>query len=395
MNVAPTILVLCPYPEGVAAGQRLKYEQYLGDWRAHGYRVKVSPFMDMALWEVAYVPGHHLAKTMGVVKGYLRRLRDLARVPGAEIVYVHMWVTPFGSTFFERLVRRLTRRLVYDVEDNIIAPPPVAENHPNPLLRWIKGTGKPRYLIRKADEVIVASDYLAPAYAKINRNDRCELIPPSLDTDRFVPADRPASERNGGLVTIGWTGTFSSKPYLDMVAPMLVELARSENFRFRVIGNFDYALSGVDLEVVQWARDDEVAQLQGIDIGIYPLPDDEWAKGKAGLKIIQYQAVGLPCVASHAGISPMQIEEGITGCLVRDEAEWIGALKNLIHHPDLRRRMGLAARTEAVRRYSREAVAARYRTILARAASSASRAAAPLAEGQRTPIARGQPDRKR
>lgn len=366
MSAARSVLILCPYPEGEAAGQRLKYEQYLDDWRAHGCRVTVSPFMDRALWRVAYVQGHGLAKASGVAKGYLRRLSDLFSLRDHDTVYVHMWVTPFGSTMFERLVRLLARRLIYDVEDNIVAPAPLAEDHPNPLLRWLKGRGKPRYLIREADEVIVASDFLAPAYAAINRNGRTDLIPPSLDTARFLPAKRPASETNGGLVTVGWTGTFSSKRYLDMIAPILVDLARTERFRFRVIGNFEYALPGVDLEVLQWAREAEVAQLQGIDIGIYPLPDDEWAKGKAGLKIIQYHAVGLPCVASYAGISPMQIEEGVNGFLVRDEAEWRAAITRLLHNPALRRRMGMAGRAEAVRRYSRETIAQRYQAILAR-----------------------------
>lgn len=362
----PRILIICPYPVGVAAGQRLKYEQYLDDWRAHGYTVDVAPFMDMDLWNVVYLPGHHIAKAWGVVKGYLRRLRDLWRVARYDIVYVHMWVTPLGSTLFERLVRRLSSRLIYDVEDNIVAPQAFADDHPNPVLRWLKGRGKPRFLIRAADQVIVASDFLQAPYAALNRHGRTELIPPSLDTDRFVPADQAASSRIGELVTIGWTGTFSSEPYLDMIAPMLVDLARTERFRMLVIGNFDYALPGVDLEVLRWTREDEVAQLQQIDIGVYPLPDDDWSKGKAGLKIIQYHAVGLPCVASHAGISPMQIEEGKTGYLVRDDAEWIAALKRLLDNGDLRLKMGRAGRQHAVNRYSRHVIAQRYRDILAR-----------------------------
>lgn len=360
----PRILIICPYPVGVAAGQRLKYEQYLDDWRAHGYIVDVAPFMDMDLWNVVYVPGHHFAKAWGVAKGYLRRLRDLMRISRYDIVYIHMWVTPLGSTLFERLVRRLSARLIYDVEDNIVAPQAFAEDHPNPVLRWFKGKGKPRYLIRAADQVIVASDFLQAPYAALNRHGRTELVPPSLDTDRFVPAEQAAFRRKGGLVTIGWTGTFSSKPYLDMIAPLLVDLARTERFRMLVIGNFDYALPGVDLEVLRWTQEDEVEQLQQIDIGIYPLPDDDWSKGKAGLKIIQYHAVGLPCVGSYAGISPMQIEEGETGCLVRDDAEWIAALKRLLDDVSLRKKMGMAGRDEAVKRYSREVIGQRYRDIL-------------------------------
>src|SRR5687768_17121214 len=95
------MLVLCPFPEGVAAGQRLKYEQYFDDWRAAGYDISVSPFMDQAMWNIVYTRGHYLGKTLGVLRGHMRRLRDLFRVRRYDVVYVFMWVTPFGTTMFE------------------------------------------------------------------------------------------------------------------------------------------------------------------------------------------------------------------------------------------------------------------------------------------------------
>jgi hypothetical protein len=110
------MLVLCPYPLGVAAGQRLKFEQYYDDWGAAGWQVEADPFMDLALWSVAFEPGHVAAKSLGVVKGYARRLRSLLRIRSYDLVYVFMYVTPLGTSFSERLVRKLARRLVLDVE---------------------------------------------------------------------------------------------------------------------------------------------------------------------------------------------------------------------------------------------------------------------------------------
>ena len=186
------------------------------------------------------------------------------------------------------------------------------------------------------------------------------MIPPSIDTDRFVPGARdPAS-----VPVIGWTGTFSSQPYLDILRPVLQRLAQRVRFKLRVIGNFDYALPGVDLEVVRWTKETEVEDMQAIDIGLYPLPRDDWVLGKAGLKVIQYMAFGIPSVSSDVGTAPLQIRHGETGFLAHDENEWVDLLEQLVRDPALRARVGAAARVEAVRTYSRKTIGGRYLAVL-------------------------------
>jgi len=143
------------------------------------------------------------------------------------------------------------------------------------------------------------------------------------------------------------------------------ELARWRQFKLRVIGNFDYSLDGVDLEVVRWTAEREVEDLQAIDIGVYPLPLEEWVTGKSGLKAIQYMAFGIPCVATNVGTTPMLIRDGENGLLVRTEAEWLSALERLLDDPALRRRLGEQARKDAVANYSTQAVARDYRRVLA------------------------------
>jgi glycosyltransferase involved in cell wall biosynthesis len=131
-----------------------------------------------------------------------------------------------------------------------------------------------------------------------------------------------------------------------------------------VIGNFDYDLPGVLLEVVCWTSKREIADLQAIDIGVYPLPLDEWVTGKSGLKAIQYMAFGLPVVASDVGMTPRIVRDGETGLLVHTEAEWVEALETLIRNPVRRRHLGEAGRRDAVAKYSTRAVAADYRRVL-------------------------------
>lgn len=357
------MLVLCPFPYGVAAGQRLKYEQYFDDWRAAGFDIEISPFMDRAMWDIVYEPGHLVGKVFGTLRGHLRRLRDLFRISRYDLVYVFMWVTPFGTSLMERLTRRLARHMVLDVEDNVIADAAGAnQHHVNPIARLLKGPGKARFLISTADHVVTSSPYLAETCAALNRRGAATYITSSIDTDRFVPA---APRADAQPVTIGWTGTFSSKVYLDQLRPVFARLAERVPFRLRVIGNFDYALPGVDLEVIRWSAQKEVEDLQGLDIGVYPLPLDDWVLGKSGLKAIQYMAFGLPTVATEVGTTPRIIRSGENGILVRSDDEWVEALERLVRDPALRRRLGAQARADAVANYSIKAVAAAYRRVLA------------------------------
>src|SRR6266542_4426788 len=355
------MLVLCPFPYGVAAGQRLKFEQYYDDWRRHGWEVEIAPFMDLALWRVLYDRGHLPAKAMGVARGYLRRLRDLFRVGRYDLVYCHMHVTPLGTSLAERIVRRAAKRLVFDVEDNVLVGHPFKkEDHPNWLGRVLRGKGKAEHLIRTADHVVTSSPALNDICLGINDKRACTYISSSIDAHRFQPANRFV---NQGKVTIGWTGTFSTRPFLDFLRPVLLRLAREREFRLRVIGNFDYELPGVDLEVIRWTAENEVADLQAIDIGVYPLPFQEWVGGKSGLKAITYMMTGLPCVATDVGTTPLIIRDGDNGLLVRTEDDWLDALRRLLDDPDLRRRLGEQARRDAVAKYSTDAIAAEYRAV--------------------------------
>jgi glycosyltransferase involved in cell wall biosynthesis len=356
------MLVLCPYPEGVAAGQRLKYEQYFDDWRSAGWDIEVSCFMDRAMWDVVWGKDNQIAKAAGVVRGHFRRLRDMLRIQRYDLVYVFMWVTPMGTSLLERWTRARAKALVYDVEDNILSEQQGgAADHMGSLVRMLKGPGKARFLIRRADHVITSSPFLNDFCLALNERRACTYISSSIDTDRFQPA---TTYTNVKPVVIGWTGTFSSKVYLDQLRGVFQRLAERVPFRLRVIGNFDYELPGVDLEVIRWSAAEEVAQLQAFDIGVYPLPIDDWVLGKSGLKAIQYMAFALPCVATEVGTTPMIIRDGENGLLVKTEDEWLDALENLVRDPALRRRLGEAARKDAVAKYSLAAIAGQYRAVI-------------------------------
>ena len=314
--------------------------------------------MDIPMWKIVYKQGHYAGKVFGTLCGHFRRVLDIFRVSQFDLVYVFMWVTPLGSSFFERIVRALSKRLIYDIEDNIMMD---KSNEVNPFIHFFKNPGKTKFLIKTADHVITSSPFLNDYCLGINQNKACTYISSSVDTDQFMPNNPYINDKK---VTIGWTGTFSSKIYLDLLRNVFLNLNQRCDFRLRVIGNFQYELPGIDLEVIQWTKETEVEDLQGIDIGIYPLVNDEWVLGKSGLKAIQYMAFGLPTVATNVGTTPSIIRHMENGCLVKTDSEWVEALATLVENPDLRRNLGIAARETVLQNYSTHVIKSKYINIL-------------------------------
>ncbi len=352
------IYVICPFPQGEAAGQRLKYEQYFEQWIDEGFDITVSCFMDLSLWKVVYTKGNYLQKISGVIRGYCRRFIDIFSLHKADIVYVFMWGTPFGSSLYERIICLLSKTVIYDVEDNVMME---QKNSLNPITKILRGSGKVNYLIKSSNHVITSSPFLNEYAVNLNRLNQATYISSSINIKRFMPLDKPSHNEP---VVLGWTGTFSSKEYLDILEPIFLKLAKTSLFKLRIIGNFEYTLPGINTEVIQWTKENEVIDLQGIDIGLYPLPQNDWVLGKSGLKALQYMAFGLPTVATNVGTTPRIIQNMDNGILVREDHEWVDALEMLINQPELRKRLGNNARQTVVDSYSTDVIGSKYLAIL-------------------------------
>lgn len=356
------MLVLCPFPQKVAAGQRLKYEQYFERWISNGWEIDISSFMDKKMWKIVYQKGNTIAKITGVIRGHFRRLHDIYKIPHYDLVYVFMYVTPLLTSILERIVRIQAKRLIYDIEDNIhVHQNSTSLINPNPIVKFLKWPGKVNYLIRAADHVITSSPFLNIDCKRITTTGCCSYVTSSLNTDRYQPK---TDYSNKNTVVIGWTGTYSSKQYLDQLANVFLRLSKRVDFKLRVIGNFKYNLPGVNLDVVEWDIVSEISDLQSFDIGVYPLPLDNWVHGKSGLKAIQYMALGLPCVATDVGTTPLLITDNVNGRLVKTEDEWVDALEELVCDSEKRRKIGEQARIDAVSNYSLNTIGDIYDKIL-------------------------------
>lgn len=207
--------------------------------------------------------------------------------------------------------------------------------------------GKIATVMRLADTVIAGNAYLA-SYAQQAGAKRVESIPTVVDLDRY-PATLPISESQ--IFTIGWIGSPSTARYLRDIAPALAEVCKGDRARVRLIGSGPVDLPGVPVEVLAWSEATEVEEIRRFDVGIMPLPDEPWARGKCGFKLIQYMACGLPVVASPVGVNAEIVASGINGLLASTPGEWATALQRLADDQNLRIKMGRAGRKKVEDRY--------------------------------------------
>ena len=359
------ILIICPYPEGQAAGQRLKYEQYFDYWKLKNYELTVSSYFGLKAWKILYKPGFFFNKFLSIIYGNLQRIKEVFLLNQYDVIYIFMYVTPLGSTFFERLFRMFGKKIIYDFDDSIH----LKENYKyhtslNPFVGFFKRPNKSKYLIKYSNHVIISSPFHYEYCYKFNKYKSCTYIPCSLNTNYFFPLKKNISFQK--TINIGWTGTFSSRQYLDSIRNALIRLNKITKFNLIIIGNFEYSIPGINVQLIEWNKEYEIQDLQKIDIGIYPLIKNNWTLGKGGLKAIQFMALEIPTVATDFGNTSNVIKNNVSGILVNNEDEWISSLTYLINNPKERLRLGQNARKEIIKNFSLEALKSKYQEILDR-----------------------------
>ena len=341
-----SILVICPYPEGVSPAQRLKYEQYFDYLRANGYSIKVCPFVSRRLWSILYKPGHFPEKIFWTLVGFVNRLLLIPLIPFYDGIFIHKFAAPFGFAFFESIYPALNSKFIYDIDDMIHL---AHSSRANSFTKWFKNPSRITKLLKKARHVITCTptlDHFARIYNK-NTTD----ISSTINTDRYQPVNT-YENKPGVPLTIGWSGSHSTEEYLHLLKNIIKKVAAQRNIRFLVIGSGQFQMSGIDIEAIPWNCNSEVSDLQRIDIGLYPLPESPWIYGKSGLKALQYMALGIPAIATAIGANYRVIEDGISGLLVNSEDEWVNAIIDLIDHPEKRRSLGIEGRNRVEKYFS-------------------------------------------
>jgi glycosyltransferase involved in cell wall biosynthesis len=353
------ILFVCPYPLEVAAGQRLKFEPHFEALRKEGYEITTHSFMNLKLWNIASKSNHIIQKILWTISGLVRRIFLIFSLKRYDCVYIFMNVFPFGPPILESIYVGLSKKVIFDIEDNLLSQEIGSINW---LASILKSQHKTKYLIKNVDRLIASSPDLADSCNNISQKKNAVFIPPTLEEKRFVP--REDEEDIQGKVVIGWTGTFSSRAFLDLIIPDLEKLHQKKPFRFMVIGNFEMQNTNLDLEVVQWNADDEIKQLHNFNIGLYPLPANDWVSGKSGLKALQYMALGIPAVCTAVGNVINFIEHDKDGILIYNTEDWISSLEILIENSEKRNQIGKNARMKFIKNYSQNAIFQEYLSVI-------------------------------
>ena len=343
------ILFLIPYPVKEAPSQRFRFEQYFDFIKENGFQISCKSFWDEQTWKILYKSGHLLQKIVGFTKGVIGRLIVLFQLKKIDFVFIHRECMPIGPPILEFVIARiLKKKIIYDFDDAIWLPNTSEENKIVALLKWHSKVGS---ICKWSYKVSCGNSFLANYARQFNTN--VVINPTTVDTINLHNPSNRATKKSTSVV-IGWTGSQSTVYYVKSLVPVFEKLAEKSAFPFRllIIANKDPKLNLKFVDFITWSKETEIEDLLKIDIGIMPLTDDIWAKGKCGFKALQYMALEIPALVSPVGVNTEIVENGINGYWCATEDDWIKSLEKLITDKEQREKIGIAGRNKVIEYYS-------------------------------------------
>ncbi len=301
------------------------------------YRYRAAafePWLREAGWQIDGQP---------FARGAIPFLRQLGEVRRADAVLLQRRLLSWWQV---RLLRRAAKRLIFDIDDAVFYRDSNSPRGPESQRRRGRFAG----VVKRADAVLAGNAFLVDEARQFTAKDKVHFFPTCVDAALYQPCP---SQRRGGAIHLVWIGSRSTMLSLDEIQPALAEATRRlPGLKLRVICDAFPKLVGVAIEPVLWSEATEAAELASADVGISYLPEHPWSRGKCGLKVLQYMAAGLPVVANPFGVHGAQIAADQTGNLPATSAAWVDEIVRLASDPDLRQRLGMAARHKVETDYS-------------------------------------------
>jgi glycosyltransferase involved in cell wall biosynthesis len=305
--------------------------------------IQYIPMLEEAGYSVSFIPRVPLKIANPLLKyTYFPFMKRILWVKRYFALYFQNWDVIYIQRLFinESALIKITRksRLIFDFDDAIYL------NNKNKT-----ANNKAANMVRYADQVIVSTPWLNDFCLSSGKN--ATVIPTPVETDII----KPSLKKSGKRLVIGWIGSSWTTNYLNVVEPVLQQLSKEIDFEFLTVGaKPGYSIVGVNHKNMPWKSGIEAEALTKIDIGIMPLPDEDYARAKGGYKLYLYMAAGIPCVASPVGVNTSIIKNGESGFLAASVDEWLDALKLLLHESVLRQSMGQVGRQQAIDLYDRK-----------------------------------------
>ncbi|OOG37790.1 MULTISPECIES: glycosyltransferase family 4 protein [unclassified Rhodanobacter] len=341
----------------MGASSRLRSLQYVPVLEQQGIEVQVRERFSDAYLKARY-GGNLLALGKQVWRSYWQRIVQLSRKDEYDVVWLEGELFPKLPYWFESMLRRTATPYVADYDDALFHNYDMARN---PLVRYALGR-KIDKVMQHAACVIAGNGYLAARATQAGAK-RVEIIPTVVDHRRYAVVTH--GER--AQPVIGWIGSPSTQKYLLDIRDALRQVCAKHDARLLLVGasaQMGEQLAGIPIEIVPWSEASEAASIARMDIGVMPLIDGPWERGKCGYKLIQYMACGLPVVASPVGVNTDIVQHGTSGFLAADTIAWQESLARLVLDVSLRRRMGRSGRERVEHEYCLEVQAPRLAEVL-------------------------------
>lgn len=336
------VLFLTKYPEE-GASSRYRVYQYLPYLEKRGISCSVKPFMSQRMYQLVFKKGKTVRKFCSTALAVFRRIAVLIGVGKYDLIFLQRECFPFGPPFMERYLKARGLPTIFDYDDALFI---FKSSTHNSFMDFVKRPGKIYEIFSIVDCVVTGNDYLTEKAAEFCPDARTLLV--GEDTEKYSPKPESSASHARDFV-IGWLGSPSTEKYLRLIEEPLRRVCTIfPHVRLKIVGGGSFEAKGIPVEHVRWELENEVSMLHSFDVGIMPLPMEEWSKGKSGGKARTYMSVGLPVVCTAIGFNLELITHGVNGFLVSEADEWVDVLSNLIEDPELRRRVGASARQHVV-----------------------------------------------
>jgi len=342
------------------ASSRIRAYQYSDYMREHGIQLNISPLLDANYLNKFYESKKYDA--VAIAKGMFRRLVDLRTSGKYDLLWIEKELFPYLPFSIDKLFLSGIPYLA-DYDDAIFHN---YDKHPRRIVSRLLGR-KIDEIMANAAVVTAGNEYLAGRARQAGAR-RVEILPSVIDLEKYPAIVRKTEE---GPFKVGWIGSPSTAKHLLEAEIALKEVCRNRGGKIVLVGAGENPFSGLMATIRDWDAATETAEIGNFDVGIMPLPDNAWERGKCGFKLIQYMACGKPVVASPVGVNREIVIEGVNGFLASTPGEWVEALLRLKADPELRTTMGDNGRRMVEEKYCLQVTAPRLRRILFEAAGKA------------------------
>lgn len=354
VSVPLSILFFTKYSRK-GASSRYRTLQYIPYLERNGVACTISPLFDDDYLEFRY--RHGRVSMSAVVRAFLRRIWTLATCKKFDVLVIEKELFPYMPALATKMLSWMNVQYIVDYDDALFHQ---YDNHKFNLVSRLLGS-KILRVMRGAAVVIAGNNYLA-GYAKAAGSRNVRLVPTVVDLELYSEPELHRDKED--VFTIGWIGSPTTSVYLEAIASALAEVCAGGKARVQLVGSGPCTLTGVPVDIVSWDEETEIEKLNNFDVGIMPLPNEPWERGKCGLKLIQYMACGLPVVASPVGVNTEIVQERKNGFLAEDHDAWVRALTVLRDSPETCNKMGSAGRIDVEKHYSLQRWAPELLTVL-------------------------------